>query len=183
MNMQQILLTLVGATVSIILAILLVWYSKKTIAKAMSRRHILHMLKAGGMSAVELTDAAKKCNSPVISHKLVPVILVKLQEEGLVQRASSNKYVITTKGIESLMSLDSMSKEFQKVAKIIQKISMIGKFVINDMIDRVAMISAIDGTSTGKEIESAIPVYGTDKQAIMKEVQTTSAKEQGGSGQ
>ncbi len=165
------------------LAILLVWYSKKTIAKAMSRRHILHMLKAGGMSAVELTDAAKKCNSPVISHKLVPVILVKLQEEGLVQRASSNKYVITTKGMESLMSLDSMSKEFQRVARIIQKISMVGKFMVNEAIDTVAMISSIDGSSTGKEIESAIPVYGTDKQAIVKEVQTTSATEQGGSGQ
>jgi len=164
MDMQKVLLTLVGVIVSVILAMLLTWYSKKTITRAMSRRHILHMLKAGSMGAAELTDAAKKCNSHVISHKLVPVILVKLQEEGLVQKASNNKYVITTKGIESLKSLDSMSKEFQKVAKIIQKTSPVSKFLINDMIDRFAMISSIDETGKEKEIESAIPVYGADKQ-------------------
>ncbi len=164
MDMQKVLLTLVGATVSIILAMLLVWYSKKTIAKAMSRRHILHMLKAGSMGAAELADAAKKCNSPVILHKLVPVILVKLQEEGLVQKASNNKYVITTNGIESLKNLDSMNNEFRKVAKIIQKTSAVSKFLINDMIDRFVMISSIDETGNEKEVESAMPVYGTDKQ-------------------
>ena len=167
MNMQRVLLTLVGATVSLILAVMLIWYSKKTIAKTMSRRHILHMLKMQGMSGTELTDAAKECRSAVISPKVVPVMLVKLQEEGLIQRASNNMYVITTKGLEALKSIDSMSKEFQKVAKIVRKTSMISKFIVTEAIDRVTMISDIDDATYGyssQEIEGRIPVYGADKQ-------------------
>ena len=167
MNMQGVLLTLVGAIVSLILAVVLIWYSKKTITKTMSRRHILHMLKTHGMSGTELTDAAKECRSAVISPKLVPVMLVKLQEEGLIQQAGNSRYVITTKGLESLKSLDSMSKEFQKVAKIVQKTSMISKFMVTEVIDRVAMISGMDDPTYGyssQETEAGIPAYGADKQ-------------------
>ncbi len=163
MNMQRVLLTLVGAIVSLIVAVVLIWYSKKTIAKTMSRRHILHTLKTQSMSGTELTDAAKECNSPVISPRLVPVMLVKLLEEGLIQRANNNRYVITTKGLELLWSLDSMSKEFQKVAKIVQKTSMVSKFMVNEAIDRIAMISGMD-SSYSKEKETGIPVYGAEKQ-------------------
>lgn len=163
MNMQRVLLTLVGAIVSLIVAMVLVWYSKKTITKTMSRRHILHMLKTQSMSGTELTDAAKECNSPVISPRLVPVMLVKLLEEGLIQRANNNRYVITTKGLELLWSLDSMSKEFQKVAKIVQKTSMVSKFMVNEAIDRIAMISGMD-SSYSKEVETGIPVYDAEKQ-------------------
>ncbi len=163
MNMQRVMLTLVGAIVSLILAMILVWYSKKTITKTMSRRHILHMLKTRSMSGTELTNAAKGGNSPVISPRLVPVMLVKLQEESLIQRANNNRYVITTKGLELLKSLDSMSKEFQKVAKIVQKTSMVSKFMVNEAVDRVAMISGMD-SSYGKEIETNIPVYRAEEQ-------------------
>lgn len=173
MNMQRVLLTLVGAIVSLILAMMLVWYSKKTITKTMSRRHILHMLKTQVMSGMELTDAAKECRSAVISPKLVPVMLVKLQEEGLIQRAGNNKYVITTKGLESLRSLDSMSKEFRKVAKIVQKTSMISKFLVTEAIDRIGMMASANDDSVYKAYtdssqvemeESGIPIYGADKQ-------------------
>jgi len=167
MNMQKVLLTLVGAVASLILAIVLIWYSKKTIAKTMSMRHMLHMLKTKGMSGTELTDAARECRSAVISPRLVPVMLVKLQREGLIQQASNNTYVITTKGLESLKSLDSMSKEFQKVAKIVQKTSMISKFMITEAIDRLAMISDINNTTYGNsshEMEVGMPAYGAEKQ-------------------
>jgi len=169
MNMQQVLLTLVGATVSLILAVVLIWYSKKTIAKTMSRRHILHMLKTHGMNGTELTDAAKECRSTVISPKLVPVMLVKLQEEGLIQRAGNNTYVITTKGLESLKSLDAMSKEFQKVAKIVQKTSMISKFMIIEAFDWMAGMKDdvhkmyTDNSQEKTKSKSGIPVYGADK--------------------
>jgi len=165
MSMQKALLTLVGAVVSLILAIVLIWYSKKTIAKTMSMRHTLHMLKTKGMSGTELTDAARKCRSAVVSPKLVPVMLVKLLKEDLIQQTSNNRYAITTKGLESLKSLDSMSKEFQKVAKIVQKTSMISKFVVTEAIDRLAMIS--DNTTYGNsshEMEAEIPAYGAEKQ-------------------
>jgi len=167
MNMQRVLLTLVGAIVSLILAVILIWYSKKTIAKTMSRRHILHMLKTKGMNGTELTDAAKECRSAVISPKLVPVMLVKLQEEGLIQRTGNNRYVITTTGLESLTSLDSMNKEFQKIAKIMQKTSMISKLMVTEVIDRLTMISGIDSAIYGynsQEMEKEIPAYGADNQ-------------------
>jgi len=166
MNMQRILLTLVGATVSLIMALVLIWYSKKTITKTISRRHILHMLKTKSMNGTELTDAAKECRSSVISPKLVPVMLVKLQEEELIQRTSNNKYVITTKGLESLKSLDAMSKEFRKVAKIMQNTSMVSKYAITEIIDRITMISGMDGSIYGnsQEMETGMPTYGADKQ-------------------
>ena len=165
MNTQGVVLTMVGAVVSLILAIMLAWYSKKTIVKTMSRRHILHMLKMQGMNGKELTDTAGECRSSVISPKLVPVLLVKLQEEGLIQRTANSRYVITTKGLESLKSLDSMSKEFQKVAKIVQRTSVISKFMVTEAIDRVAMISNIDDATYGsKEIDMEMPAYGADKQ-------------------
>lgn len=173
MNTQRVMLTMVGAVVSMILTIIMVWYSKKTIAKTMSRRHILHMLKMRSMSGKELTDTAVECRSSVISSKLVPVLLVKLQEEGLIQQTANNRYVITTKGLESLMSLDSMSKEFQKVAKIVQKTSMISKFMVTEAIDRFAMISKMDDAIYGTkekemDVDVEMPAYGADKQKPKK---------------
>lgn len=165
MSTQRILLTLVGTIASLILAVMLVWYSKKTITKTMSKRHILHMLKTNNIRGKELAESAKECQSSVISPKLVPVMLTKLQEEGLIQRTGNNKYVITTKGLESLNSLDSMSKEFQKLAKIMQKTSTISKFMVNEVIDRVTMISNIDDTAYGKQkTEAGMPSFGADKQ-------------------
>lgn len=164
MNTQRILLTIVGAVVSLVLAIILVWHGKKTIAKTMSRRHILHMLKTRGMDGKELTDAAKECKSDAISPKLVPVLLVKLEEEGMIQKADNNRYVITTKGLQSLKGLDAMSKEFQKVAKIMQKTSAISKFMVTEAMDRVTMISSADDAMFDSENEAGVPLYGSDKQ-------------------
>lgn len=141
MNPQQLILALVGAVVSIILAMILVRHSKNTITKTMSRRHILRMLKTKRMNGKELTYTAREYNSDVISYKMIPVLLVKLEEEGLVQKTSSNEYAITTKGIEALNEIEAMSKEFQKIASIMNKTSMIGKFMINEALDRMAMMN------------------------------------------
>ena len=160
MNTQQILLTLVGAILSLILAIILLWYNKKSITKTMSRRHVLRTLQTQGMSGTEVTDTVKQYGSDVISHKLVPVILVKLQEEGLIERDGNNRYAITGKGLESLKSLDAMTKEFQNVSKIMQKTSMLGKFMITEAIDRITMISGIDDADyeyNSKEMKRKIP--------------------------
>jgi DNA-binding PadR family transcriptional regulator len=138
----------------------LLWYSKKSMTRTMSRRHVLNMLKTDNMSGSELTDAVKESGNDVISPKLVPVMLVKLQEEGLVQKESNNTYVITNKGLESLKSLDAMSKEFQNVAKIMQRTSTLGKFVITEAIDRITMISDIANAANeydSKEMKSKIP--------------------------
>ncbi len=168
MNMQQVVLTMVGATVSLILAMALLWYSKKTITKTMSRRHILHMLKSHGMNSAELAVSAKESRSTVISPKLVPSMLVKLQEEGLIQRAGNNMYVITTKGLESIQNLDSMGKELQKVARIVQKTSVVGKFMVTEAFDWIAGVKdgvykAYADDSQNAKSESAVPIYGADK--------------------
>jgi predicted transcriptional regulator len=87
-------------------------------------------------------------------------MLVKLQEEGLIQREGNNRYVITGKGLESLKSLDAMSKEFQNVAKILQRTSTPGKFVITEAIDRITMISSIADAADeydSKEMKPKIP--------------------------
>ena len=161
MNTQHILLTLVGAILSLILAMILLWYSKKGMTKTMSKRHVLHMLKTDNMSGTELTDAVKQSGNDAISPKLVPVMLVKLQEEGLIQKEGNNRYVITGKGLESLKSLDAMSKEFQNVAKIMQRTSTLGKFVITEAIDRITMISNIADAANeqdSKEMKAKIPI-------------------------
>ena len=161
MNTQQILLTLVGAILSLILAMILLWYSKKGMTKTMSKRHVLHMLKTDNMSGTELTDAVKQSGNDAISPKLVPVMLVKLQEEGLIQKEGNNRYVITGKGLESLKSLDAMSKEFQNVAKILQRTSTLGKFVITEAIDRITMISSIADAANehdSKDMKAKIPI-------------------------
>lgn len=140
------LLTVVGTIVSPIFAIFVVWYSKKNIAKTMTRRHILHLLKAKNMNGKELIDTAKECRSEVISPKLIPILLVRLEEEGLIQKAANNRYTTTTNGLESLQSIDAMAKEFQKVAKIMRRTSMIGKFMTAEALDRISMLS-IDNTN------------------------------------
>ncbi|MEM3084551.1 MAG: hypothetical protein QXU32_03000 [Nitrososphaerales archaeon] len=142
--MQSILITLIGAIVAATLAMVLVWYSKKTIMNAMSKRHVLHTLKTRSMNGKQLVDSAKECRSDAISPKLIPLLLVKLQEEGLIQRAGSNMYAITTKGLESLNNLESMNKEFKKILSIMQKTSVIGKLMLNEVLERIAMISSID---------------------------------------
>lgn len=173
MNLQRFVLTLLGATVSLILAMVLVRYSKRSIVKTMSQRHILHMLKARGMGVAELTGTVRQCRSALLPPKLVPVVLVKLQQEGLIQMAGGNRYVITTRGLESLRSLDSMSKEFQKVAKIVQKTSSISKFIAAQAIDSISMLSDMDysphatqkrdGEEDEDGQEEALPAYGADK--------------------
>ncbi len=172
MDMQRFLLTLLGATVSLILAMLLIRYSKRSMVRTMLQRHILHMLKSRGMSAAEISDAVKQCRSAILPPKLVPVVLSKLQNEGLVQIAASSRYVITSKGLESLRVLDSVSREFQRVAKIVQKTSSISKFMAAQAIDSIAMFSDADYLPSQKRDEKededtqqeAVPVYGADKE-------------------
>jgi len=173
MNVQRILLTLVGATVSLILAMILIWYSKRTITKTLSRHQVLHMLKLQGMSDKEIINGAKECNSALVSPKLIPAMLRKLQSERLIQKTGSNRYVITTKGLDVLKELESMNKEFQKVAKIVQKTSMISKFLVTEAIDRIGMMASANDDNFYKAYtdssqvemeESGIPIYGADKQ-------------------
>lgn len=158
MNTQGILITIVGGIVALIAAVILVWYSKKTVTNAMSKRHILQMLKMKGMDGRELIAAARKFKSAVVSPKLVPILLVKLEREGLIQRAAANKYALTTKGLEILKNLDSTSKELQKVAKIIHRTSMVSKIIMGETIDRVATFAT--DSDENQDEEMAIPVYG-----------------------
>jgi len=126
-------LMLAGATASLILAVLMIWYSKNNMMKSISRLRILQMLETY-RHRNDLINAVKGNRSKEISPNLVPIMLTKLQQEGLVLRTSDN-YLITTKGRESLENLDSMNKEFQKMAKIIDKLSMVGKLIAS-AIDR-----------------------------------------------
>lgn len=141
MNTYQLILTLVGAIVSVVFAMVLIWYSKHSIVRTMSRRHVLHMLKTRCMNGKELTYAARECNSEVVSYKLIPVLLVRLEEEGLIQKTSNNAYTITTKGTETLNEIESISKEFQKIYGMVNKASMIGKYIMNETINRMAMMT------------------------------------------
>jgi DNA-binding PadR family transcriptional regulator len=158
MKMQHVLLTLVGATLSVVLALILVWYSKNSISNTVSRRQILQMIKSEEMSSSEIASAVSEASNSTVSPKRVPVLLVKLQEEGLVQKAGSNKYVISAKGMEALESIESMSKEFQKLGNIAQRTSAISKFVINEAIDRLTMFSGLDDAT----LKAGMP-YGPEE--------------------
>jgi len=94
MDGQKILLAMVGATVSLMLAMVLIWYSKSTITKTLSRHQVLHRLRVHGMSQEELASDVKHSN--VISAKSIPGLIQKLEQEGFVQRTTGNRYVITT---------------------------------------------------------------------------------------
>jgi DNA-binding PadR family transcriptional regulator len=124
------------------------------------------MLKTKGMTGIELKNAAMECRSTIISPKLVPVMLVKLQEEGLIQQAGNSMYVITTKGLESLKSLDSMNKEFQKIAKIMQRTSSISKLMVNEAFDWIAGVKddiVQKYADNSQEANVGVPLYGADK--------------------
>lgn len=108
------------------------------------------------MNGKELIDTAKERRSEAILPKLIPILLVKLEAEGLIQRADNNRYTITTNGLKSLQSIDEMVKEFQKVAKIMQRTSMIGKFMVAKTIDTISMLSSDNINSEKKE---TMPVY------------------------
>jgi len=168
MDGQKILLAMVGATVSLMLAMVLIWYSKSTITKTLSRHQVLHRLRVHGMSQEELANDAK--HSSVISARSIPGLIQKLETEGFVQRTAGNRYVITTQGIEALKNLESASGQVQKVAKIVSKTSMISKVLVNEAIDRIVGMKdfqfKMDSDNSQVEREhDEVPEYSAKKQS------------------
>ena len=115
MNLSWVILMVLGVTVSLIFTIVLIWFSKKNISANVARRDILHMLNTQGMSVKEILETVNESTS--IPLERVPLMLVKLQEEGLIERQGINRYVITSNGLETLKNLDAISKEFQRVER------------------------------------------------------------------
>lgn len=146
MYVRKILLDVRGEIFSLLLAPLLIGYNSKKIAKMVLRRHILYMLRTKDMSAKELLESVKY-TSTAISPSSVPVMLVKLQQEGLIQHQGNNRHVITGKGLESLKNLDAISKEFQGVARAMQKTSSPNNFMVRKAIDTAATILSIENTN------------------------------------
>jgi len=170
MDGQKILLAMVGATVSLMLAMVLIWYSKSTITKTLSKHQVLHRLKVHGMSQEELANDASHSKG-VISARSIPGMLQKLESEGFVQKASGNRYIITTRGIEALKNLEMASGQVQKVAKVVSKTSMISKILVNEAIDRIVSMkdyqfynTDADGPEVEKE-DNEVPKYSAKKQS------------------
>lgn len=168
MDGQKILLAMVGATVSLMLAMVLIWYSKSAVTKTLSKHQVLHRLRVRGMSQDELTNDAKHSN--VISARSIPGLIQKLESEGFVQRTAGNRYVITTQGIEALKNLESASGQVQKVAKIVSRTSTISKILVNEAIDRIVGMKdfQIKTDSDGSQVEreyDEVPEYSAKKQS------------------
>lgn len=143
MYVRKVLLNVRGEIFSLLLAPILMGYNSKKIAKMVLRRHILHMLRVKDMSAMEVIESVKY-TSTTISLGSVPVMLVKLQQEGLIQRQGNNRYVITGKGLESLKNLDAISKEFQGAARLMRETFVPSNFVVRKAIDTLAAIRNVD---------------------------------------
>ena len=147
MNLSWDILLVLGVTVSSIFTIMLIWFSKKNVTTNLSRHYILHMLNAQAMSVKEISETAKEGRNGTIWPRQVPVLLVKLQEEGLIQRGCINRYVITSRGLEALKNLDAINKEFQRVASVMQKTSSLNNLMVRNAIDTLATIPSVDNTN------------------------------------
>jgi len=168
MDAQKILLAMVGATVSLMLAMVLIWYSKSTITKTLSKHQVLHRLRIHGMSQEELVSDTKHSN--VISPKSIAGMLQKLEREGFVQKAAGNRYVITTQGIEALKNLESASGQVQKIAKIVSKSSVISKILVNEAIDRIVgmkdyQFPKTDADDQVEKEDDEVPKYSAKRQS------------------
>ena len=169
MDAQKILLAMVGATVSLMLAMVLIWYSKSTITKILSKHQVLHKLRVHGMNQEELANEAKRSNG-VISAKSIPMVLQKLESEGFIQKTNGDRYVITTQGIEALKNLESVNGQVQKVSKIVSKTSAISKILVNEAIDRIAGMKdlqfyKIDADNSNESKQDEAPKYSAKKQS------------------
>jgi len=117
MNLSWVILLVLGVSISSIFTIMLIWFSKKNFSANIARLHILHMLNTQRMSVKEILETVNERRSTPIPLERVPLMLVKLQEEGLIERQGINRYVITSNGLETLKNLDAISKEFQRVER------------------------------------------------------------------
>lgn len=153
MEARDVLILLLAGIVSVVLAIVFIRYSKKRIARSMSRHFLLRMLKTRSMNGKELANSARGARSNAVQPELIPVLLVKLEQEGLIQRAGSeNRYVITTRGLQSLLDMDSYVHEVQRVSRAVELTSRIAKFMISHAVDRISMIGMYDSTENENQI-------------------------------
>jgi len=150
MNLSWVILLVLGVTVSSIFTIILIWFSKKNISADIASLHILHMLNTQGVSRKEILETVNASSTPITPGR-VPLMLAKLQGEGLIER-QGNSYVITFKGVNTLNRLDPVIKELQNIANMALNLPMSSKFIRSGLVHIVKVISGVHVTGAKETI-------------------------------
>lgn len=122
------------------------WMAKvgSSIPRGFSRYYILNLLKEQSMSGKEIIDRATLQSSGKWkpSPGLIYPILGRLLQEGLINEAGDGRYKITSKGIEMAADIESINNIVKKQLDVILKVGDVGKFMAQDLIDRVSSLGS-----------------------------------------
>ncbi len=116
-----------------------------SVPRGFSRLLILKMLKDRPMRGRELILEAEKLSKGLWrpSPGLIYPLLGRLLSEGLIEEDEDGRYRLTKKGEDVLGDVDALKKSIERQMDFLTTLSVTGKFLIFDVIERMASISNI----------------------------------------
>jgi len=116
-----------------------------SVPRGFSRLLILKMLKDRPMRGRELILEAEKLSKGLWrpSPGLIYPLLGRLLSEGLIEEDEDGRYRLTKKGEDVLSDVDALKKSIERQMDFLTTLSVTGKFLIFDVIERMASISNI----------------------------------------
>ncbi len=116
-----------------------------SVPRGFSRLLILKMLKDRPMRGRELILEAEKLSKGLWrpSPGLIYPLLGRLLSEGLIEEDEDGRYRLTKRGEDVLSDVDALKKSIERQMDFLTTLSVTGKFLIFDVIERMASISNI----------------------------------------
>ena len=116
-----------------------------SVPRGFSRLLILKMLKDRPMRGRELILEAEKLSKGLWrpSPGLIYPLLGRLLSEGLIEEDEDGRYRLTKRGEEVLSDVDALKRSIERQMDFLTSLSVTGKFLIFDVIERIVSISNI----------------------------------------
>lgn len=116
-----------------------------SVPRGFSRLLILKMLKDRPMRGRELILEAEKLSKGLWrpSPGLIYPLLGRLLSEGLIEEDEDGRYRLTKRGEDVLSDVDALKRSIERQMDFLTTLSVTGKFLIFDVIERMASISNI----------------------------------------
>jgi len=116
-----------------------------SVPRGFSRLLILKMLKDRPMRGRELILEAEKLSKGLWrpSPGLIYPLLGRLLSEGLIEEDEDGRYRLTKRGEEVLSDVDALKRSIERQMDFLTTLSVTGKFLIFDVIERIVSISNI----------------------------------------
>ena len=116
-----------------------------SVPRGFSRLLILKMLKDRPMRGRELILEAEKLSKGLWrpSPGLIYPLLGRLLSEGLIEEDEDGRYRLTKRGEEVLSDVDALKRSIERQMDFLTTLSVTGKFLIFDVIERLVSISNI----------------------------------------